>query len=233
MGSRNRQPREQPVHRVIIPRDFWLAETPATQKQYARFDPDHRSLFHGRPDHPVEGVNWHQARKFCGWLKQQRSTRPWPDELADLATDLPTESQWEYACRACTNTDYHTGDSEQALARAGWYGNNSGGSTHPVGLKTPNAFGLHDMHGNAWEWCRDVWSEDAYRRRADGRIETVEAGTPVDETDKRRRVFRGGAWSYHPADCRSAYRFRDHGGSWVPDVGFRVGLFPGPSCQVK
>jgi len=70
MGSRNGQPREQPVHQVIIPKEFWLAEAPVTQEQYACYDPDHRSKFHGRHDHPVENVNWHQARKFCRWLKQ-------------------------------------------------------------------------------------------------------------------------------------------------------------------
>jgi len=234
MGSRNGSPEVQPVHRVIIPRDFWLAETPVTQAQYACFSPDHRSQFHGKSDHPVESVTWHQARKFCGWLKHQRSMRPWPDELADLEPDLPTETQWQFACRARTDTKYYTGDGERAFSRAGWYGEEwDKGGTHPVRGKTPNGIGLHDMHGNVWEWCRDVWSEDAYPHRAEGRIEIVEAGAPVDQTDERSRVFRGGSWDIHPDFGRSAVRPGLHPGYAYLYLGFRVGLFPGPSCPVK
>ena len=232
MGSRNGRPNEQPVHRVMIPEDFWLAETPVTQQQYARFDPDHRSHFHGNPDNPVEKVDWYQARKFCGWLKQ--ASARWPNELAEFEPDLPTETQWEYACRAGADTDYHTGDGEKALARAGWYDEDwEKGSTHPVKQKAANVFGLYDMHGNVWEWCRDLWREDAYRYHAEGRIEPVRAGEPVGESDRRYRVVRGGAWGLHPGSCRSAYRYRGHPGCADHDQGFRVGLFPGPSCPVQ
>ena len=233
MGSRYGHPNEQPVHRVIIPEDFWLAETPVTQQQYARFDPDHRSYFHGSSANPVEEYNWHQTRKFCGWLKQAKVQWPWPVELAEFEPDLPTETQWEYACRAGADTDYHTGDGEQALARAGWYLHNSGGSTQEVRRKTPNAFGLYDMHGNLLEWCRDRWREEAYRHYAEGRIEPVRAGESVGESDDGVRLLRGGAWLNPSGWCRSAFRFCHRPDNVIPVLGFRVGLFPGPSCPVN
>ena len=237
MGSRYNRPTEQPVHRVIIPHDFLLAQTPVTQEQFALFDQNHQSYFQGKgkEKHPVESVTWQQAREFCQWLKDLH----WPEQLANFEPDLPTEAQWEYACRAGTETDYYTGDGEEALARAGWYHGNSNGQTHEVwqpgmsesDFKTPNAFGLYDMHGNVWEWSRDVWAEHAYRHHADGRVEAMGNGGGLAKKDERPRVVRGGSWGDHPWFCRSAFRIRTHPGNWYHFQGFRVGLFPGPSCQ--
>lgn len=243
MGSRYGRDNEQPVHRVIIPEGFWLAQTPVTQEQYGCLDRDHQSYFHGKgkEEHPVEKVDWHQARKFCAWLAARRGQSPWPDELDGLQPDLPTEAQWEYACRAGTDTEYHTGDGEQALMRAGWYGEDPfSGSTHPVRQKAQNAFGLFDMHGNVWEWCSGVLSDTAYRHRSerfDGYTTVQGSG---DDEDYGGRVIRGGPWLDLdlPGVCRSAYRFGDSPRLEDRNKGFRVGLFPrsvvpGAGGQVK
>jgi len=235
MGSRDVHSAEQPVHRVAFEDGFWLGETPVTQCQYAACFPEHKNEFHGNENHPAEELSWQDSRRYCQWLNQHRL------DNSEWLADLPTEAQWEYACRAGTETDYYTGDGEQALARAGWFQNNSGGTTHEVwrpgqsaeNYKTPNAFGLYDMHGNVWEWCRDIWSEAAYRYHVEGRIEPVRAGESVDESDERLRVLRGGAWYDIPGYCRSAYRDRFFPGFGYHFQGFRVGLFPGPSCPVK
>jgi len=225
MGSRNGDSDEQPVHRVVFEDGFWLGQTPITQRQYAVRFPDHQNGFPGRDEHPAESMTWHDARRYCQWLHEHRLDDP------GWVADLPTEARWEYACRAGTDTDYHTGDGEQSLRWAGWNFENSGGSTHQVVRKTPNSFGLYDTHGNVFEWCRDVWSQEAYRLRADGRSEFGMPGKPVAEVDERARVFRGGSWGNSLSYCRSAYRDGDHpdGGSHV--LGFRVGLFPGSSCK--
>ena len=227
MGSRSGYPDEQPVHRVVFEEGFWLGRTPMTQRQYAVCFPDHENRFPNQDKFPAESMSWHNARRYCEWLNEHRIGG------SEWLADLPTETQWEYACRAGTETDYYTGDGEQALARAGWYEDNSGGSTQEVRRKTPNAFGLYDMHGNVWEWCRDHWREDAYQYNVEGRIEPVRAGEPVGESDDGARVIRGGAWVGHPVVCRSAYRGWIHPGYANLNQGFRVGLFPGPSCPVK
>ena len=109
---------EQPVHRVGINQGFWLARTPVTQQQYAQCFPEHQNRFHGRANHPAESTEWHDARRFCQWLNEEiLATSQWRGWCADL----PTEAQWEYACRAGTETEFYTGDGERALAQAGWY----------------------------------------------------------------------------------------------------------------
>jgi formylglycine-generating enzyme required for sulfatase activity len=140
---------------------------------------------------------------------------------------LPTEAEWEYACRAGTETEYYTGDGEAALAEAGWFGEEwDKGATHPVRQKKPNAFGLYDMHGNIWEWCRDVWDAAAYRKRADGWVATE--WTLPNET---RRVLRGGSWRRTARGCRAADRGGDRPGDRNWGSGFRVGLVRGPSAR--
>jgi formylglycine-generating enzyme required for sulfatase activity len=125
---------------------------------------------------------------------------------------VPTEAEWEHACRAGTRTTYYTGDLDADLDRAGWYGANSGGKTHPVGEKAQNAWGVHDMHGNVWEWCAD-WYED---------YGAESATDPQGPTEGQGRVLRGGSWGYDPGLCRSARRNGINPDNRNNFIGFRV-----------
>jgi formylglycine-generating enzyme required for sulfatase activity len=134
MGSRGYYAEEEPNHRVRITEDFWMAETPVTQAQFAigtqAAGIDHTNHFDGRADNPAENMDWHQAVAYCAWLTETKS----PTFPAGFSTAaLPSEAQWEYACRAGAETEYHSGDGEEALARVGWHDEEWGvGSTHPV-----------------------------------------------------------------------------------------------------
>ena len=160
MGSRGEYSAEEPRHWVEITRPFWMAETPVTQAQYrylaglcldelAKIDGNkgaEPSDFKGKENHPVESVNWNESQVIARALSRSGAL---PACLPlDYSARLPTEAQWEYACRAGTSTEYHSGDGEAALDRAGWYDGNADGSTHPVKAKEKNDFDLYDMHGN-------------------------------------------------------------------------------------
>ena len=173
-------PWERPVQRFTLA-SFLMAPHPVTKGEYTRFDPSHESE---RSDLPVVEVDWWEAWLYCRWL----------------GGTLPTEAQWEYACRAGTTTRYWSGDAVEDLARIGWYGNNSGGKRHPVGELDANPFGLYDMHGNVHEWCRD-WI---------GSYETDPVRGPDCEREvhgTRSRVSRGGYFGLPAGYARSAYRF--------------------------
>ena len=223
MGARGIDAKEEPVHRVRITRDFYLGAFPVTQEQYravARRCPALKgnadpSAFKGAR-RPMEYVSWDYATAFCAWLSAWEEL---PAEIAKVC--LPSETQWEYACRAGTDTDYYSGDGEPALAEVAWYSGNSDHETHPVDER-PEAhpFGLYGMHGNVWEWCRDAWDARAYRMRADG----VEDPEVLPKGKYQDRVLRGGSWRSPARVCRSAYRLGNR-----PDVhnwlyGFRVCL---------
>ena len=130
---------------------------------------------------------------------------------------LPTEAQWEYACRAGSTTRYCFGDEESGLGEYAWYSANSGNKTHPVGEKKPNAWGLYDMHGNVCEWCQDWWKDGYYKE------------SPVDDptgaATGSNRVLRGGSWITPASSCRSAYRSHAPGnGNFI--LGLRVSRVP-------
>jgi len=199
-------PSEQPQHEVELGA-FWIARTAVTNAQYREYmeanpgvkEPEYWSdRSDNRDGHPVVGVSWYEARAYCEWAGLR----------------LPTEAQWEYACRAGTTTRYCSGDAEEDLKKVGWYAGNSGRRLHAVGELEPNAWGLCDTHGNVLEWCEDTFCDYETRPRAeDGlRYETVGDAT---------RVLRGGLFAYEARLARSAFRLRD-----VPDdrwglVGFR------------
>jgi formylglycine-generating enzyme required for sulfatase activity len=228
---------EEPRHRVRFDHGFYLGVYPVTQAQFAVFTAarnlSHENDFPDRPSHPAENLNWLEACGFCDWLQEICSVSIPPGFRASL----PTEAQWEYACRAGTETEYYTGDGKAALDAAGWFGQNSGGSTQPVGRKVANAWGLHDMHGNVDEWCLDEWDAAAYSKRPDGVVDPVVGDVSASAEGKNRdRVVRGGSWFGSAGLCRSAdrdwwsvvYRFRF--------LGFRACLVPGPvdrRAQVK
>jgi formylglycine-generating enzyme required for sulfatase activity len=148
--------------------------------------------------YPAACVSWCDASDFCEWSGLR----------------LPTEAEWEYACRAGSQASFCYGDDEQKLGEFSWCSLSSTGSTHPVGMKKPNGWGLYDMHGNVWEWVEDVYHSD-YK----GAPNNGEAY--IEGKNQRYRVLRGGSWSYDPEECRSAYRRWDYSTYGTVSYGFR------------
>ena len=202
-GEQERCDDEGPQHEVTLSRPFYMGVYPVTQAQYKAVMRKAPSNFKGK-DRPVESVSWDDALAFCEELSAETGKK----------VVLPTEAQWEYACRAGTTTKYSFGDSESRLDLYGWYDGTSGEGTHPVGQKKPNPWGLYDMHGNVWEWCAD-WYGEKYYANAD-------SCDPKGPDSGSARVLRGGSWDLNPARCRSADRVRDAPDRRSGDVGFRV-----------
>jgi formylglycine-generating enzyme required for sulfatase activity len=212
-GEADRGADEGPQTYVTLTEDFFLGATDVTQAQYEALMGANPSDFKsaGR-DAPVEQVTWAEAMAFCQKLTARESAE---GRLpAGWAFTLPTEAQWEYACRAGTTGPY-AGDT----SAMSWYDRNSGGTTHPVGAKKPNAWGLYDMSGNVYQWCAD-W----YAKRHPGGGVTDPTG-PAEGTF---HVLRGGGWYYDKSYCRSAYRDFDPGYR-ANFIGFRVALCPVPA----
>jgi formylglycine-generating enzyme required for sulfatase activity len=230
---------EKPQHRVRISRPFYLGVYEVTQAQYEAVmgnNPSYFSSAGGGKDkvagqltdrHPVENVSWLDAVRFCNKLNEREGMKPFYKIMGENVSvpdgkgsgyRLPTEAEWEYACRAGSTTKYSSGDDPAALGDHGWVGGNAGIVTHPVGQKAANGFGLHDMHGNVWEWCWDAFGKKYYAESP--------ADDPLGPAGARAadRVLRGGGWNATPHFCRSAYR------SWgSPDyrgrhLGFRLAL---------
>jgi formylglycine-generating enzyme required for sulfatase activity len=139
---------DETQHRVRFVDDILMGVHPVTQAQWQGVMGNNPSIFKGM-NRPVENISWHDALAFCQKLGEMERKR----------YRLPTEAEWEYACRAGTTTPYYTGIGKPALGEAGWYSGNSGAETHSVGDKRPNAWGLYDMHGNVWELCSDWYDE--------------------------------------------------------------------------
>jgi len=216
----DRFPVEAPRHRVRITRAFYLGVCEVTQSQYERVMGSNPSHFiESGADAPVERVSWKDALEFCQRLSVLA-------EKKSAEYRLPTEAEWEYACRGGTTTRYYFGDGAAQLGEHAWWAKNSGRKTHLVGQKKPSPFGLHDVHGNVFEWCQDWYAEGYY---ADS--------PPSDPSGPRQgtlRVCRGGSHFSSAMDCRAAVRDK-----WDPPdrrnggLGFRVALvaegdFPPP-----
>ncbi len=217
-GEKGRHDREGPRHQVEITRPFWMSAVPVTNAQFGAFDPEKANA--DRPDHPVVEVSWDDATAFCHWLAEERDFK---------GARLPTEEEWEYACRADRSTAYWNGDTEADLAKVGWYESNSGRSTLAVGEKPANSWGLYDVHGNVWEWTASPWKD--YSRQATG-LTVDPAETPADlaaASPRVRRVFRGGSFWGTAQFARSAYRNHWNPGVRNVDLGFRVLLPFAPS----
>jgi formylglycine-generating enzyme required for sulfatase activity len=208
-------------HRVRITRPFYLGVTEVTQAQYLAVTGENPSRFEGPVDLPVEGVSWNDAVAFCDKLSELEGLKPYyrlgPGERpSGDGYRLPTEAEWEYACRARSPVPvrYSFGDDPAGLGEHAWFGGNSGGRTHPVGQKRPNGFGLYDMHGNVWEWCWDGYDAEYYAR------------SPVDDpqgpSGAYGRVFRGGGWRFDPRYARSAYRAQSVPGYRGREPGLRL-----------
>jgi formylglycine-generating enzyme required for sulfatase activity len=222
---------EGPQTAVTISRGYWMGKYLVTQGDYLALTGNNPSYFttndwYGNPippdlTRPVEQVSWFDATAYCAQLTQRERA------AGRIATNsvyrLPTEAEWEYACRAWTSTRFSYGDDTgyTNLTDYAWYYDNSGGMTHPVGQKLPNPWGLYDMHGNVFEWCQDWY----------GTYPGAIAVDPQGPATGSYRVIRGGrwgAWGHVAWDCRSASR-DDYGAPDIRDsyVGFRVVLAPG------
>ena len=208
---------EGPQHLVTLTRGFWLGATPCTQEQWQAVIGKNPSESQGQR-RPVENVRWNDAAEFCGNLTRlARESGAMP---ADFEFRLPTEAEWEYACRAGTTSAFNDESNctkpegkDPALERLGWYDQNSGNETHPVGEKSPNTWGLYDMHGNVWEWCADYWA-DRY---------SAEAQTdPTGPKEGAGRVVRGGSSWIVAGGCRSACRGGREPGDRGWNRGFRL-----------
>jgi formylglycine-generating enzyme required for sulfatase activity/DNA-binding response OmpR family regulator len=200
---------EKPQHPVRVNKPFYLAVYPVTLEQYARVMEQPLSGFDGDPQQPVTMVSWEDAVQFCRRLSALAD-----EEAAGCVYRLPTEAEWEYACRAGGTGKWCFGDDESALEHYAWYEGNSGDTPHPVGRKRPNAWGLHDMHGNVWEWCADWFGEDFYV--------VSRPDDPIGPNSGDGRVLRGGGWTVGPWGTRSADRSRYDPGLRSPYNGFRV-----------
>lgn len=219
MGTENAQFSEAPPHRVLIGMDFLIGRYPITQAQWRGLMGNNSSAFQGSPHSPIDSVSWDQAATFCDRLSAQ----------CGHLVRLPSETEWEYACRAGTSGEYFFGEwgsfgdpndvpggAREALCKYAWFDINSGESTRPVGLKLPNAWGLHDMIGNVWEWCADVWHGD-YNAAPDDERPWLEGAAR-----QPRRCLRGGAWDMDAFHCRSSYRSFDHRDLATSRFGFRI-----------
>ncbi len=199
-------PDEQPVRKMTL-NAFQLGEVPVTQAQYEKIMGANASRFTGG-DLPVTNTGPFEIRTFCNRLSKAAGFEPCYNEetrVCDFTKNgfrLPTEAEWEYACRAGTTTLFYTGNTERDLDRAGWHLGNSGGKTHPVGQKEPNKWGLFDMHGNVLEFCEDNWNP----AMAYGRYLPENAPAPVYIYYHDMNISRGGSWFSEPSVCRSATR---------------------------
>jgi formylglycine-generating enzyme required for sulfatase activity len=251
MGSPVSEPDRQlneTQHRRRIGRSFAIASKPVTVVEYERFLAERPDMSHPQtnfyspdPDGPIIGMSWYRAARYCNWLSEKEGLpesewcyprhadikegmKPYPDYLKRRGYRLPTEAEWEFACRAGTTVVRYYGHGEELLPRYAWYLQDFGRRAWPVGQKRPNDLGLFDMHGNVWQWCQEGCAD--YPSVAPG-------GAAGDEEDKRdivdrlHRPLRGGSFSSHLTVVRSAYR----GGLRPSYVGDSFGVRPARTCR--
>jgi formylglycine-generating enzyme required for sulfatase activity/serine/threonine protein kinase len=238
MGSpdddKGAQANERPQHRVRITRPFYMGIYEVTQGQYRAVAGVNPSQFNGSDDLPVERVSWFEAVEFCNALSEKDRLKPFyrieriggnrtmtiPDRNGH-GYRLPTEAEWEYACRAGSTTKFSFGDDATRLGEFGWYDGNSDRKTQKVGQKRPNAWGLYDLHGNVWEWCWDS-SERCYEPTNVGYHEQPRVDDPLGPPQAAYRVHRGGSWSDGFRVDRSARRYALPAGHREINKGFRL-----------
>ena len=216
MGSAFGDDDEQPAHDVELTQAFYLGTTEVTQAQWAAVMGTNPSAFKGET-RPVENVSWEDAVRFCAQLTDRERAS---GELGqDWKYSLPTEAQWEYACRAGTATAYSFGDATSDLNGHAWWAGNSDGETHPVGRQTANLWGLQDMHGNVWEWCLD-WYDSEFYGSSEASVD------PTGPSSGSYRVARGGGCYSGASYLRSADRDGDAPGRRNRYLGFRLAMVP-------
>jgi formylglycine-generating enzyme required for sulfatase activity len=225
-------PNESPVHKVCLD-GFWIGKYPVTQKQWLRIFEENPSFFQQNVDHPVENISWHDARKYIARLNMSKGN--------DVFR-LPTEAEWEYACRDKGSMINYSGSMDPEVVA--WHRRNSGNSTRPAGSRMPNKLGVFDMSGNVFEWVRDVYDEEAYGRH-NLQNPIVETGLgpahdrylsiiePYIGSDKFR-VIRGGSWRHPSTAARCTNRHFMPAGSRQNYLGFRIAAdLPVPTNNEK
>jgi formylglycine-generating enzyme required for sulfatase activity len=206
-------------HEVAVS-TFFMDKTLVTQDQYEKAMGENPSRWKG-VNNPVEQVRWSDAVRFCNKRSELEGLRAcydlktWKCDFNADGYRLPTEAEWEYACRAGTSTAYFFGDDPSKLGDYAWFDKNSGGRPRPVGQKQPNAWGLHDICGNVWEWCNDFYTVDYYSESP----LTDPKGPDAGQT----KVVRGGAWRFSAQRCRSGYRYNENPG--YADVCFGYDIY--------
>ena len=230
---------EAPRHKVILTQPVYLGVNEVTQAEYEKVmgvNPSHFApLGAGKEavagletiDHPVEWLSWNDAAEFCVKLSKQEKLKPFYFREGETITPLdgtgyrlPSEAEWEFACRAGTATKYWIGDRDEDLVRAGWFRGNAGDRTHAAGELKANPFGLHDIHGNVWEWVQDGWDASWYRQFQEK--PAINPSSPFSAGSQR--VFRGGGWYDTAFGCRSPNRLAVVPSFRFFNVGFRLSV---------
>lgn len=202
-GSPSLYSSEYPQHWVTISKGFWMSQTEITQKQWTDIMGYNPSNNKGDML-PVENLSWEDCQKFIENI----------NKLGGGTFRLPTEAEWEYACRAGSDYEFCFGDDAKELDNYGWHIYNSGYQTHPVKQKRPNTWGVYDMHGNVWEWCQDWYDSEYYQYSP--------VFDPAGPAEGRYKVLRGGTCLRTSARCRSAFRSWNAPDLTMPDQGFRI-----------
>lgn len=210
---------DAPPHEVSVSA-FLMDKHLVTQEQFQKLMGANPSRWKGAQN-PVEQLRWSDAAKFCNMRSEAEGLKLCYD-LATLKCDfsadgyrLPTEAEWEYACRAGTTTPYFFGTSPAKAGDYAWLDKNSGGKPHPVGQKQPNPWGLYDMAGNVWQWCNDFYEVEYYSKSP--------KQDPAGPAEGKNKVLRGGAWRFSADNCRSGYRYNENPGS--ADVCFGYDIY--------
>jgi formylglycine-generating enzyme required for sulfatase activity len=207
MGSDRGNPDEAPAHKVKVS-PFLMDKFEVTQEMFAKVQLPNPSHWNEQPKKPVERVRWRDAKQYCNERSLLEGLKPCYDEKTpDWDCDytangyrLPTEAEWEYACKAGTEGDYDFGQADK-LRQFAWYSENANEQTHAVGQKKPNRWGIYDLNGNVSEWCEDVYSPNYYKESP-----SMDPVGPVSPGKDVKRVMRGGSWKSSPDMCRASFR---------------------------
>ena len=217
MGDKNEV--DAPLHEVVVS-PFSIDKHLVTQEQYQRVMGTNPSRWKGDKN-PVEQVRWSDAVRFCNKRSQLEGLQPcydlqtWKCNFDANGYRLPTEAEWEYACRAGSTTAYFFGENPSKLGDYAWFDKNAGGHPRPVAQKRPNSWGLYDMCGNVWQWCNDFYQVDYYQ--------SAPRQDPRGPNEGQNKVVRGGAWRFSAENCRAGYRYNESPG--YADVCFGYDIY--------